>query len=155
MVFCYLLFVSRRKHMFCVLTLYRNKCFYGENIAFSYGEIRENIAIFFFNSAYWVIFHAFCRLLISFKINFFEKFFQEYYQFVMSNGLDPDHATHFAGPDLGPNCLKRLSADDTSRQRVNLKQFAQNLEISKSRLLFNHSNHSLSSTINATEFLMG
>ena len=23
------------------------------------------------------------------------------------------------GPDLGPNCLQRLSADDASRQRVN------------------------------------
>ena len=29
----------------------------------------------------------------------------------MSNGLDPDHS---AGPDLGPNCLQRLSADDKS-----------------------------------------
>ena len=25
----------------------------------------------------------------------------------------------FVRPDLGPNCLQRLSADDTSRQRVN------------------------------------
>ena len=24
----------------------------------------------------------------------------------------------FVGPDLGPNCLQRLSADNTSRQRV-------------------------------------
>ena len=30
----------------------------------------------------------------------------------MSNSLD------FVGPDLGPNCLQSLSADDTSRQRV-------------------------------------
>ena len=30
----------------------------------------------------------------------------------MSNGLDPD---------LGPNCLPRLSADDTGRQRANLR----------------------------------
>ena len=29
----------------------------------------------------------------------------------MSISLDPD-------PDLGPNCLQKLSADDTSRQRV-------------------------------------
>ena len=28
----------------------------------------------------------------------------------MSNSLDPDQARHFAGPDLGPNCLQRLSA---------------------------------------------
>ena len=36
----------------------------------------------------------------------------------MSNNLDPDKAGHFVGPGLGPNCLQRLSADDTSRQRV-------------------------------------
>ena len=36
----------------------------------------------------------------------------------MANSLDPDQARHFVGPDLDPNCLQRLSADDTSRQRV-------------------------------------
>ena len=33
-----------------------------------------------------------------------------------SNSLDPDQARHFDGPDLGPNCLQRLSADDKSRR---------------------------------------
>ena len=28
----------------------------------------------------------------------------------MSNSLDPDQAKHFVRPDLGPNCLQRLSA---------------------------------------------
>ena len=37
----------------------------------------------------------------------------------MSNSLDPDQAPRFVGPDLGPNCLPRLSADSTGRQRVN------------------------------------
>ena len=32
------------------------------------------------------------------------------------NRLDPDQARHFVGPDLGPNCLQRLSADDTGKQ---------------------------------------
>ena len=36
----------------------------------------------------------------------------------MSNSLDLDQARHFVGPDLGPNCLQRLSADDTCRQSV-------------------------------------
>ena len=36
----------------------------------------------------------------------------------MSNSLDPDQARRFVGPDLGPNCLPRLSADVTGRQRV-------------------------------------
>ena len=36
----------------------------------------------------------------------------------MSNSLDQDLAQHFVGPDLGPNCLQRLSADNISSQRV-------------------------------------
>ena len=36
----------------------------------------------------------------------------------MSNSLDLDQVRHFVGPDLGPNCLQRLSADDTRRQSV-------------------------------------
>ena len=31
----------------------------------------------------------------------------------VSNSLDPDQVRHYVGPDLGPNCLRRLSADDT------------------------------------------
>ena len=41
----------------------------------------------------------------------------------MSNSLDPDQAQHFVGPNLDPNGLQRLSADDTSRQRVNDQVF--------------------------------
>ena len=44
------------------------------------------------------------------KINCFEK--KSYFR------SDQDQARHFVGPDLGPNCLQRLSADDTSRQRI-------------------------------------
>ena len=51
-----------------------------------------------------------------FKIIFFEKYFQEYHQ---SNILDPDQAQLFVGPDLGPNCIQRLSSDDTSKPGVN------------------------------------
>ena len=36
----------------------------------------------------------------------------------VSNRLDPDQARHIVGPDLDPNCLQRLSADDTRIQRV-------------------------------------
>ena len=36
----------------------------------------------------------------------------------VSKSLDPDQARYSVGPDLGPNCLQRLSADDTSRQIV-------------------------------------
>ena len=34
----------------------------------------------------------------------------------VSNRLDPDQARHFVGPDLGPNCLQRLSADNKSKE---------------------------------------
>ena len=39
----------------------------------------------------------------------------------MSNSLEPDQARHFVGPDLGLNCLQRLSADDTSMQIIGLQ----------------------------------
>ena len=42
------------------------------------------------------------------------------------NGLDPDPARHFVGPNLGPDCLHRLSAVDTSTQRVNIKKSSLN-----------------------------
>ena len=32
----------------------------------------------------------------------------------VSNGLDLYQDRHNVGPDLGPNCLQRLSADDKS-----------------------------------------
>ena len=32
----------------------------------------------------------------------------------MSNSLDPDQAQHIVQPDLGPDCLQRLPADDKS-----------------------------------------
>ena len=31
----------------------------------------------------------------------------------VSNSLDPDQAGHCVWPDLHPNCLQRLSADET------------------------------------------
>ena len=33
----------------------------------------------------------------------------------VSNGLDPDHSV---GPDLGPNHLQRLSADDKGKSKI-------------------------------------
>ena len=52
------------------------------------------------------MFYVFCRLLMLFKIIFFEILFQEYYQ----------SAKQVVGPDLGLNCLQRLSAYDISKQ---------------------------------------
>ena len=32
----------------------------------------------------------------------------------VSNSSDPDQDQHYVGPDLGPNCLQRLSVDTKS-----------------------------------------
>ena len=32
----------------------------------------------------------------------------------VSSSLDPDQARHIVGPDVGPNCLQKLSADDAT-----------------------------------------
>ena len=47
-------------------------------------------------------FECFSRLLIIFNIDFFKKKSSE----MPPNGLDPDQARHFVGPDLGPNRLQ-------------------------------------------------
>ena len=36
---------------------------------------------------------------------------------MVSKILGPNQARQNVGPDLDPNCLQRLSADDTSKQR--------------------------------------
>ena len=51
----------------------------------------------------------FTLLLLS--VHFFQKIIQEQYQSVRR--LDPDQDRSFVGPDLGPNCLQRLSEDDS------------------------------------------
>ena len=55
-----------------------------------------------------------CCLLTFFQIDFFSNKIENTIR--VSNSLDPDQARHFVGPDLGPNCLQRLSAVDISRQ---------------------------------------
>ena len=56
----------------------------------------------------------------------------------MSNGLDPDQDPHYVGPELGPNCLQKLSAYDKSplaskelSERINLKQISFSQSINK------------------------
>ena len=53
----------------------------------------------------------------------------------MSNSLDPDQAQQFVGPDLGPNCLRRLSADDTGMVDKELKQTQVFLRFPKYKLM--------------------
>ena len=49
-------------------------------------------------------------LIVPYFISLNAGFFQ-YHQTV----LDPDQPRHFVGPDQGPNCFERLSADDKGR----------------------------------------
>ena len=58
-------------------------------------------------------FSCFFVICCFFQNQLFEKFFQEYHQSVKQFG--PRSGTTFVGPDLGPICLQRLSADDTRR----------------------------------------
>ena len=55
----------------------------------------------------------FCSLLIFFRSTFSKNYFRN--TISVSNSLDPDQARLFVGPDLGPNCLEKLSADETRR----------------------------------------
>ena len=64
-------------------------------------------------------------LRVKWIADFFSKstFLKNYFgnTIRVSNGLDPDQDQHSVGPDLGPNCLQWLSADDTtSKQSFNL-----------------------------------
>ena len=64
-------------------------------------------------------FHAFLSSadFFSSKSTFLKSSFSDTIR--VSSSLNPDQAQHFVGPDLDPNCLLRLSAEDTSRQRIN------------------------------------
>ena len=73
--------------------------------------------------ACWEILNIFCRCLIFSKSTFSNSSFRNAIR--VSNSLDLGQARHHVGPDLGPNCLQRLSmliymALNTSRQRVYL-----------------------------------
>ena len=50
------------------------------------------------------------------KSTFSKHFFRNTCTNTVSNSLYPGQARQNVGPDLGPNSLQKLSADDTSRQ---------------------------------------
>ena len=63
----------------------------------------------------WEIFHAFLSsaVVFFFKINFLKISIRNMIR--VSSSLDTDQARQKVGPDLGPNCLHKLSAEDTRR----------------------------------------
>ena len=62
----------------------------------------------------------------------------------MLYSLDPDQARRFIGPDLGPNCLPELAADDTGRQRVNV-DIKQQIKQTNHSLYKDWTNHTINS----------
>ena len=63
--------------------------------------------------ACWVFLYAFvviCRLFSELTV--YKKEDKIRSTIRVSNGLDPDQDRRSVGPDLGPNCLQRLSAYD-------------------------------------------
>ena len=75
-------------------------------------DTEEEVTVFVF--AYWVVLLVFLSSADFFQNQLFRKILSGIPSGV-SNSLDPDQARQNVGPDLGPNCLQRLSADDTSR----------------------------------------
>ena len=63
----------------------------------------------------YLCFFSVCCFFFS-KSTFLNNYFRTTIR--VSNSLHQEQARHFFGPDLCSNCLLRLSADDTSRQRV-------------------------------------
>ena len=64
---------------------------------------------------------TFCHRLKFSKSNFSKNYIRNINR--VSSSLDPDQARHTVGPDLGPNCLPMLSADNTSRQELKVEWF--------------------------------
>ena len=58
--------------------------------------------------------------------NFFYNFSKNSFRNTIrvSNSLSPDQAQHFIGPDLGPNCLQKLTADDTRTKEAKSQEVA-------------------------------
>ena len=59
----------------------------------------------FYLFACWVIFMIICRYFFQNTLYSFSN------NIILSNSLDRDQDRHSVGPDLGPNCFKRLADD--------------------------------------------
>ena len=58
---------------------------------------------------------CYCLLIFFSKLTFSKASLRKTTK--VSNSLDPDQDQHSVGPDLGPNCFLRLSADYISRDK--------------------------------------
>ena len=72
-----------------------------------------NLLGFFWYVCFQFLFLNLCMLLFFSKSIFSKNSFRNTIR--VSNSLDPDQAKNFVGPDLVPNCLQKISADNTRR----------------------------------------
>ena len=82
----------------------------------SLNHIPTRIYYKYYLFAYSVIFQIFVVICWHFfsKYTVTKTSFSNTIRVLVSNCLDPDQDQHSVGPDLFPNCLQRLSADDKS-----------------------------------------
>ena len=90
-------------------------CLFGRQVVFKVLEYLLQVCL---RLACWVILLVWFFLSADIFQNYFflQKVFRNTIR--VSNSLDADQVRHFFVADLVPNCLHRLSADDTSRQWV-------------------------------------
>ena len=76
------------------------------------GHLRQVLLYFHTHQIKYLFFHAYLSSadFFSSKLTFSKNSLRNIIR--MSNSLDPDQAQHFVGPDLDPNCLQMLLADD-------------------------------------------
>ena len=78
--------------------------------------LKENLISF------WIFEYCFYYSFILIIVPYFTLWMLDFFNTIqVSNSLDPDQALHFVGPDLGPNCLQKLSADIAGKE-LNTKQ---------------------------------
>ena len=85
----------------------------GVTLENNFMKLHRQIASYFIFTR-GKFFMLFSCLLNLFKIKFFEKFFQDYHRSVKQFGSRSGRTKHSVSPDLGPNCLQRLSAGSKS-----------------------------------------
>ena len=114
---------------------------YHESVK-QFGSRLDSTSYDVLSSLIWVqtVLHAFLSSADCFSKSTFSKI-SILITIRVSNRLDPDQARCFVGPDLGPHCLQRSSADDISRQIFNYcwQPLSSSKHNSIALLVFSHS----------------
>ena len=98
----------------CLLIFFKIKIFKT-----FYREYHQSVKHFGSRSNPTRNFPCFFVICLYFQNQLFHKILR--HTISVSNSLDQDLARHFVGPDLGLNCLQRLSANDASSEHYLVK----------------------------------